>query len=85
MCRYNILRLAARAKCRDNILGVEALWPKSAQCVDFQTRVDSCEAANQGASPSGERSSPLGYSDIDRTLAAIRGVDGKRLMYRQPH
>jgi hypothetical protein len=25
----------------------------------------------------------LGYSDIDRTLAAIRGVDGKRLMYRQ--
>jgi transposase-like protein len=27
----------------------------------------------------------LGYSDIDRTLAAIRGVAGKRLMYRQPH
>ena len=27
----------------------------------------------------------LGYSDIDRTLAAIRGVTGKRLMYRQPH
>jgi len=27
----------------------------------------------------------LGYSDIDRTLAAIRGVEGKRLMYRQPH
>lgn len=26
----------------------------------------------------------LGYSDIDRTLAAIRGVAGKRLMYRQP-
>jgi transposase-like protein len=26
----------------------------------------------------------LGYSDIDRTLAAIRGVEGKRLMYRQP-
>ena len=27
----------------------------------------------------------LGYSDIDRTLAAIRGIEGKRLMYRQPH
>ena len=27
----------------------------------------------------------LGYSDIDRTFAAIRGVEGKRLMYRQPH
>jgi transposase-like protein len=27
----------------------------------------------------------LGYSDIDRTLAAIRGVAGKRLTYRQPH
>jgi len=27
----------------------------------------------------------LGYSDIDRTYAAIRGVEGKRLMYRQPH
>jgi hypothetical protein len=26
----------------------------------------------------------LGYSDIDRTLVAIRGVAGKRLMYRQP-
>lgn len=26
----------------------------------------------------------LGYSDIDRTLAAIRGVTGKRLTYRQP-
>ena len=26
----------------------------------------------------------LGYSDIDRTLAAIKGVEGKRLMYRQP-
>ncbi len=26
----------------------------------------------------------LGYSDIDRTKAAIRGVEGKRLMYRQP-
>jgi len=27
----------------------------------------------------------LGHSDIDRTFAAIRGVAGKRLMYRQPH
>jgi transposase-like protein len=27
----------------------------------------------------------LGVSDIDRTLAAIRGVEGKRLIYRQPH
>jgi transposase-like protein len=27
----------------------------------------------------------LGYSDIDRTLVAIRGVAGKRLLYRQPH
>ena len=27
----------------------------------------------------------LGYSDIHRTLAAIRGVECKRLMYRQPH
>jgi transposase-like protein len=27
----------------------------------------------------------LGYSDIDRTLAAIKGVAGKRLTYRQPH
>ena len=27
----------------------------------------------------------LGYSDIDRTFAAIRAVEGKRLMYRQPH
>jgi transposase-like protein len=26
----------------------------------------------------------LGFSDIDRTLAAIRGIEGKRLMYRQP-
>ena len=26
----------------------------------------------------------LGYSDIDRTLITIRGVAGKRLMYRQP-
>lgn len=29
--------------------------------------------------------SALGVRDIDRTLAAIRGVEGKRLMYRQPH
>jgi hypothetical protein len=27
----------------------------------------------------------LGYSDIDRTFAAIKGVEGKRLMYRQPN
>ncbi|MFZ0373735.1 MAG: IS1595 family transposase [Xanthobacteraceae bacterium] len=27
----------------------------------------------------------LGYSDIDRTLAAIKGIEGKRLMYRQSH
>jgi len=27
----------------------------------------------------------LGCSDIDRTIAAIKGVEGKRLMYRQPH
>jgi transposase-like protein len=27
----------------------------------------------------------LGYNDIDRTLAAIKGIEGKRLMYRQPH
>jgi hypothetical protein len=26
----------------------------------------------------------LGFSDIDRTKAAIKGVAGKRLMYRQP-
>jgi transposase-like protein len=26
----------------------------------------------------------LGVSDIDRTIAAVRGVEGKRLMYRQP-
>lgn len=26
----------------------------------------------------------LGVGDIDRTYAAIRGVEGKRLMYRQP-
>lgn len=27
----------------------------------------------------------LGFSDIDRTRAAIKGVEGKRLTYRQPH
>lgn len=27
----------------------------------------------------------LGYSDIDRTIAAVKGADGKRLMYRQAH
>jgi hypothetical protein len=27
----------------------------------------------------------LGYSDIDRTKAAIKGAEGKRLTYRQPH
>lgn len=27
----------------------------------------------------------LGFSDIDRTKAAIRGVEGKRLTYRQAH
>jgi transposase-like protein len=27
----------------------------------------------------------LGVSDIDRTIAAVRGIAGKRLMYRQPH
>jgi hypothetical protein len=26
----------------------------------------------------------LGYGDIARTLAAIKGVEGKRLTYRQP-
>jgi hypothetical protein len=26
----------------------------------------------------------LGYSDIDRTLAAIRRIEGNRVMYRQP-
>lgn len=26
----------------------------------------------------------LGIGDIDRTLAAIRGAEGKRLLYRQP-
>jgi|SRR5581483_544356 len=28
--------------------------------------------------------SALGYNDIDRTLAAIKGSEGKRLTYRQP-
>jgi transposase-like protein len=27
----------------------------------------------------------LGYGDIDRTVAAIRGAEGKRLTYRQPY
>jgi hypothetical protein len=27
----------------------------------------------------------LGFSDIDRTLIAIKGIDGKRLTYRQSH
>lgn len=27
----------------------------------------------------------LGFNDTDRTLAAIRGAEGKRLTYRQPH
>jgi transposase-like protein len=27
----------------------------------------------------------LGFNDIDRTRAAIKGVEGKRLTYRQPH
>lgn len=27
----------------------------------------------------------LGYSDADRTVAAIKGAEGKRLMYRMPH
>jgi transposase-like protein len=27
----------------------------------------------------------LGYSDIDRTFAAIKGAEGKRLMYRRPN
>ena len=29
--------------------------------------------------------SGLGYNDIDRTRVAIKGIEGKRLMYRQPH
>jgi hypothetical protein len=27
----------------------------------------------------------LGYNDTDRTIAAVRGGEGKRLTYRQPH
>jgi transposase-like protein len=27
----------------------------------------------------------LGCSDIDRTIAAVKGIEGKRLTYRQPH
>ena len=27
----------------------------------------------------------LGCSDIERTIAAVRGAEGRRLMYRQPH
>jgi transposase-like protein len=27
----------------------------------------------------------LGYSDVDRTRIAIKGIEGKRLTYRQPH
>ena len=27
----------------------------------------------------------LGCSDIDRTIAAVKRIEGKRLMYRQPH
>ncbi len=27
----------------------------------------------------------LGVDDISRTVAAVKGVEGKRLMYRQPH
>lgn len=27
----------------------------------------------------------LGYSDIDRTKAAIKGIEGKRLTYHQTH
>jgi transposase-like protein len=27
----------------------------------------------------------LGYNDTDRTIAAIKGAEGKRLTYRQPH
>jgi transposase-like protein len=27
----------------------------------------------------------LGFTDIDRTRAAIKGIEGKRLTYRQPH
>jgi hypothetical protein len=27
----------------------------------------------------------LSYNDLDRTYAAIKGAEGKRLTYRQPH
>jgi transposase-like protein len=27
----------------------------------------------------------LGYSDIDRTIEAVKGIEGKRLMYKQAH
>ena len=27
----------------------------------------------------------LGYNDEERTLIAVRGAEGKRLTYRQPH
>jgi hypothetical protein len=27
----------------------------------------------------------LGFNDADRTLAAIKGIEGKRLTYRQSH
>jgi ISXO2-like transposase domain len=27
----------------------------------------------------------LGYNDDDRTIAAVRGGEGKRLTYHQPH
>ena len=27
----------------------------------------------------------LGYTDLERTIAAIRGAEGKRLTYHQPH
>lgn len=27
----------------------------------------------------------LGFNDTDRTIAAVRGAEGKRLMYHQPH
>ena len=27
----------------------------------------------------------LGMGDIERTIAAVKGIEGKRLMYRQPH
>jgi hypothetical protein len=27
----------------------------------------------------------LGFNDTDRMNAAIKGVEGKRLTYRQPH